>query len=131
MRENYEITLNEFNAIVEAFKLGGLQAVDVEWEKLAKRMGFNPNTCRDIRGKYSRFFTAEPVETAEMVRVSNSELAKLVAVAAVLDDKWPDSVHGLLETTCFSDETFTRIKTAGVRLIDFADSVKRRDRLGL
>lgn len=31
MRENYEITLNEFNAIVEAFKLGGLQG-ETGWD---------------------------------------------------------------------------------------------------
>lgn len=65
----------------------------------------------------------------EMVRVPNSEVARLIAVAAVLDDKWPESVRGMVNH--LSPAMLDRIREVGMRLIGLADGVERRERLGL
>lgn len=74
-------------------------------------------------------FEATGVASVEMVRVPNTELARLIAVAAVFDDKWPESVKGM--DAHLSPAMCERLRETGLRLLEFASSAERKRRLGL
>ena len=128
-RKEYEMTEAELNEIRNAYRQD-TDAVVSAWRKVGIRLGFDTGTALAVPGKSDCFFTAVPVVQAiEMVRVPTSEVVRLIAVAAVLDDKWPESVRGMVNH--LSPAMCDRIREVGVRLIGLADGVERRDRLGL
>ncbi|MCK9615821.1 MAG: hypothetical protein M0R48_10100 [Candidatus Omnitrophica bacterium] len=63
---------------------------------------------------------AEPTGSQEMVRVSISEIVRLIAVAAVYDFSWPSSVKAIRPN--LSEQTVERIREVAERLNDYANA---------